>query len=284
MNHVHISELDQEGAPVFSFAKVQRETPWFAFDYWALTPREMRSVEGMGITCEQGYVFAGGPVELTVRQQRVESGEGAGFIVEPTGCDHVLKNLTDTFVHVLRVRVAMGGWRPGIGPVQVLRRRVARDVASRAQQHLWGVEIEATPDVVPKAGTFDAHKLTWRDAIHGGCGQIATRHVLSPDDFYSDWTFLDHAILGAGGSVGYHYHDFLEESFVVLRGRGLMTIADETFAVRPGSVTWQGVRQGHGMYNPGPENLEFVRIAVKQADKEYTTIDLHDDLSARRPG
>ena len=133
------------------------------------------------------------------------------------------------------------------------------------------------------AGTFDAQALTWRDAIHGGCGQIATRHVLSPDDFYSAWTFLDHAILGAGGSVGYHYHDFLEESFVVLRGQGLMTIADETFAVRPGSVTWQGIGQGHGIYNPGPEKLEFVRIAVKQADEEYTTIDLHDDLSARRP-
>ena len=63
-----------------------------------------------------------------------------------------------------------------------------------------------------------------------------------------------------------------------------MTIADETFAVKPGSVTWQGIGHGHGIYNPGPEKLEFVRIAVKQADEEYTTMhDLHDDLSARRP-
>ena len=281
MNHIRLDELEPEGAPVFKGLKPM--TPWSAFDYWVLAPEELFPVAGTGTACEQGYVFMDGPVELTVRQQRVESGEGAGFIVEPTGCDHVLKNLTDMLVHVLRVRVAMGGWRPGIGPVQVLRRRVAMDVDSQAQQHLWGLEIEATPDVLPKAGAFDAQALTWRDTIHGGCGQIATRHVLSPDDFYSDWTFLDHAILGAGGSVGYHYHDFLEESFAVLRGRGLMTIADETFAVRPGSVTWQGIGQGHGMYNPGPEKLEFVRIAVKQADKEYTTIDLHDDLSARRP-
>lgn len=251
MKHVRLDELDQEGCPVFS--GLQRQTPWLAFDYWVLAPEEKRSVEGMGIACEQGYVFTGGPVELTVGQQRIESGEGAGFIVEPTGCDHVLKNLTDMFVNVLRLRVAM-------------------DVDSEARQ---GVQ--------PKAGTFNPQALTWRDAIHGGCGQIATRHALSPDDFNSDWTFLDHAILDAGGSVGYHYHDFLEESFVVLRGRGLMTIADETFAVEPGSVTWQGIGQGHGIYNPGPEKLEFVRIAVKQACEEYTTIDLHDDLSARRP-
>ena len=251
MKHVRLDELDQEGCPVF--AELRPETPWEAFDYWVLTPGEPFPVAGTGKACEQGYVFTGGPVELTVEQQRVESGAGAAFIVEPTGGDHALKNLTDR-------------------PVQVLRVRVALDMDSETQQ---GVQ--------PKVGTFDAQALKWRDAIHGGCGQIATRHVLSPDDFGSDWTFLDHAILGAGGSVGFHYHDFLEESFVVLKGQGLMTIDEETFAVESGSVTWQGIGQGHGIYNPGPEKLEFVRIAVKQADAEYTTIDLHDDLSARRP-
>lgn len=251
MKHVRLDELDQEGGPVF--AGLRPETPWSAFDYWALAPGEMRSVAGTGTACEQGYVFTGGPVELTVGQQRVESGKGPCFVVEPTGCAHELKNLANTSVNVLSVRVAL-------------------DAGAETQE---GVQ--------PKVGTFNEQALTWRNAIHGGCGQIATRHVLSPDDFNSDWTFLDHAIFDAEGSVGYHYHDFLEESFVVLKGQGLMTIDDETFAVGPGSVTWQGIGQGHGIYNPGPEKLEFVRIAVKQAYEEYTTIDLHDDLSARRP-
>ena len=250
MKHVRLNELDPKGEPIF--AGLRPETPWEAFDYWVLAPGEMRSVPAAtGIACEQGFVFMNGSVELTVGQQRMESGAGAAFIVEPTGGDHALKNLTDR-------------------PVQVLRVRVALDVDAETRQG-------------PKVGTFDEQALKWRDAIHGGCGQVATRHVLSPDDFRSDWTFLDHAILSAGGSVGYHYHDFLEESFVVLRGQGLMTIDDETFAVESGSVTWQGIGLGHGIYNPGPEKLEFVRIAVKQADEEYTTIDLHDDLSARRP-
>ncbi len=269
MKHVRLNELAQEGGPIF--AGLQRQTPWSAFDYWVLAPREMRSVAGTGMPCEQGYVFMDGPVALTVGQRRAESGEGPGFIVEPTGCAHKLKNLTDM-------------------PVQVLRVRVAMDVDAETQQRLadrfWqglGSKTDAMQDLPLLSGTFDEQALEWRDAIHGGCGQIATRHALSPDDFYSDWTFLDHAILDADGSVGYHYHDFLEESFVVLKGQGLMTIADETFAVGPGSVTWQGIGQGHGIYNSGPEKLEFVRIAVKQASAKYTTIDLHDDLSAHQP-
>ena len=264
VHHVHIEELDQKYAPVFP--AFQRQTLWFAFDYWELKPREVRPVEGTWLACEQGYVVANGSVELTVRQQRVASGGKVGFIVDPTRCDHVLKNLANMYVHVLRVRVALQDYRP----------------AQEMRQVVLDVD-EVTPDVPPKTGIFDAQKLKWRDAIHGGCGQIATRHVLSPEDFYSDWTFLDHAILAPRSSVGYHYHDELEESFMVLKGQGLMTIADETFAVRPGSVTWQGIGQGHGMYNPGPKKLEFVRIAVKQANREYTTIDLYDDLSARKP-
>ena len=277
IRHVRLNELDPKGGPIFE--GLRRQTPWEAFDYWVLAPGKECSVPAaIGIACEQGYVFMDGPVALVVGQHRIESGKGAGFIVEPTGCAHELKNLTEI-------------------PVQVLRVRVAMDVNAETQQRLanrfWeglGVNTDAMQDVQPKAGIFDAQAPTWRNAIHGGRGKIASRHVvatirrvLAPTELYSDWTFLDHAILDAGGSVGYHYHDFLEESFVVLRGQGLMTIDDKTFAVRPGSVTWQGIRQKHGIYNPGPEKLEFVRIAVKQSDREYTTIDLHDDLSARRP-
>ena len=269
IQHVRLYGLDPTGGPVFE--GLQQQTPWERFDYWVLAPGEMRSVPAaIGIACEQGYVFMGGPVALIVGQHGIESGKGARFIVEPTGCAHKLKNLTDMPVQVLRVHVAKYG----------NSETFQRDVNQFYEEAL---DINVTQGVPLLMGAFDEQMLEWSDAIHRGCGQIATRHVLSPDDFYSDWTFLDHAILSPKGSVGYHYHDFLEESFVVLSGQGLMTIDDKTFAVRPGSVTWQGIRQKHGIYNPGPEKLEFVRIAVKQVDKEYTTIDLHDDLSARRP-
>ena len=261
MKHVHIAELDRNGGAVFAGRRF--DTPWSVFDYWALEPGEVRKVAGEGEHCEQGYVLLGGPAELAVgsfrkgsgetRGSRGASGQGPGYMVGPVGYDHEIENLTERVFGVFHVKVAMG---------EQQMQSVARDTRVRN-------------------GSFDLDSLKWRDAIHGGCGRIATRHVLKPGDFHSTWTFLDHAILNAGGSVGYHYHDALEESFVVLSGEGLMTIDDETFEVGQGSVTWQGIGQGHGIYNPGPEQLEFVRIAVAQRDEEYTTIDLHDDLSSR---
>ena len=62
-----------------------------------------------------------------------------------------------------------------------------------------------------------------------------------------------------------------------------MTVDGETFEVGPGSVTFQGIRQGHGIYNPNSKPLDFVRIAVAMPGEEVTTIDLNDDLTKRLP-
>ena len=82
-----------------------------------------------------------------------------------------------------------------------------------------------------REGVFDEGLLTWPMRFTVVAVASLRGTCCAPEDFHSTWTFLDHAILSAGGSVGYHYHDALEECFVVLRGCGLMTIDDNTFEV-----------------------------------------------------
>ncbi|MCH8112347.1 MAG: cupin domain-containing protein, partial [Proteobacteria bacterium] len=73
--------------------------------------------------------------------------------------------------------------------------------------------------------------------------------------------------------MGYHYHDALEEWVVVLAGSGQMTIADHTFEVSAGSVTFQGIAEAHGIYNPNrDEELDFLRIAVAVPGEAVTSI------------
>lgn len=121
--------------------------------------------------------------------------------------------------------------------------------------------------------------LPWRPAIHGGTGRIASRHLWGPADCRGAWTFIDHALLAGGSSLGYHYHDGLEESFVVLAGSGTLVGDGRTFAVGPGTVTWQAIGEPHGLHNPEPEALEFLRLAVRRPGEEFTTVDLLDDLT-----
>lgn len=155
-----------------------------------------------------------------------------------------------------------------LGPVELLKAPVHGSHAAPSVRH----------------DRFDPGKLTWRDAIHGGQGTIATRHLWGPDDFDGAWVFIDHAILGADSSLGHHYHEGGEEAFIVLSGSGWMTIDDETFDVSAGSVTYQPIGASHGLYNPNDEGLDFIRLAVGVPGEPFTTIDVDDDLRRRRPG
>ena len=121
---------------------------------------------------------------------------------------------------------------------------------------------------------FTRERLPWRDAIHGGGGRIATRHLWGPEDFASSWTFVDHAVLSQNSSLGRHYHEHMDEVFVVLSGAGDMTIGDRTTRIGPGHVTLQRPGEGHGLLNPCEEPLDFVRVAVASPGEAFTTIDL----------
>lgn len=121
---------------------------------------------------------------------------------------------------------------------------------------------------------FARERLPWRDAIHGGGGRIATRHLWGPEDFASSWTFVDHAVLSRGSSLGRHYHEHMDELFVVLSGSGDMTIGDRTTRIGPGDATLQRHGEGHGLLNPCEEDLDFVRVAVSARGEAFTTVDL----------
>ena len=121
---------------------------------------------------------------------------------------------------------------------------------------------------------FARERLPWRDAIHGGGGRIATRHLWGPEDFASSWTFVDHAVLSRDSSLGRHYHEHMEEIFVVFSGAGHMTIGDHTARIGPGDITLQRHAEGHGLLNPCEEDLDFARVAVAAEGEAFTTIDL----------
>ena len=219
-------------------------TPWRTFDLVKLPPGE--AAEPRDEYCEQGFLVLKGEASF----------EGPGGVTPATAGTTIL---------------AAG--------------------ASRLRATEWGCTAlsigvdmpEAPPPGHLRVDSVDAGKLTRRPSIHGGGGEIATRHIWGPGDFSSSWTFLDHAILSRGSAVGYHYHEALEECFVILQGRGYMTIDGDTFPVGPGSATYQGIGEGHGIYNPDSVPLDFLRIAVAMPGEEVATIDIEEDLSARTP-
>ena len=248
---MQLSELRNEGPSeeVEIFPGGRFETSWRSLNCLDLAPgKEIRIAADE--LCEHGYILMEGAVEWVCGGMG-RSLDGPAVLLAETGGEHAIENRGAEPARLVHMSVAAGG--------------------SGEAGSSFRVEL------------VDLEMLRWRDAIHQGAGRIATRHLWGPEDFHSSWAFVDHAVLESRSSVGYHYHDALEECFLVLKGRGFMTIDCATFAVGPNSMTWQGIGTGHGIYNPAAEKLEFLRLAVAREDQEFTTIDLHDDLSGRSP-
>lgn len=250
MPHARLSSLPgaaPAGTPVFP--GLELATAWRELQYLAL-PSGIRCDFPAAADREVGYLLLEGVVELAGSDLETQL-EGPAAFLCGVGWQHTLTNAGATPARLLRLSAELqGGWP-----------------ASRA--------ILAEP--------VDQARLKWRPAIHGGSGQIATRHIWGPEDFCSPWAFLDHAVLAPHSSLGYHYHGALEECFVVLRGQGYLTLAGQTLAVGPGSVTWQGIGQPHGLYNHTEEPLDFLRVAMGRRGEQHTTVDLHNDLRDRQP-
>ncbi|MEE2658282.1 MAG: cupin domain-containing protein [Candidatus Latescibacterota bacterium] len=247
MTHIRLAgnrEFDLSGpGPVFP--DLSFRSSWQAFEQIYLRVGQ-RFESGSTQQLEEGYLLLDGSVSVEMPELVVEP-QGPCALLCGVDSAHRIVAQTDA----LLLRIAVG--------------------VSKPSPPRFGVQ------------DFDREALDWQASIHGGGGCIATRHLWRPEDFVSSWTFVDHAILQTGSSVGYHYHDHLEESFIVLRGHGYMTLDDATFEVEPGSVTFQREGAHHGIYNPFEEEFDFIRVAVAAPDQQFATVDLDEDMRSRSP-
>ena len=98
---------------------------------------------------------------------------------------------------------------------------------------------------------------------HDGEGQIADAQLLNASDFISNLQFVIHSVLKPGTSIGYHTHGDDEEIYIILSGRGQMTVDGETREVGPGDVILNRPRGSHGLSNLSSADLEILVFEVK---------------------
>lgn len=74
--------------------------------------------------------------------------------------------------------------------------------------------------------------------------------------------FFAHALLKPGRTIEAH-RDPMEEIYFIYRGRGLMTVEDETRAVREGDSIHIPRGASHALHNDSPDDLEIL-VAASQ--------------------
>ena len=102
---------------------------------------------------------------------------------------------------------------------------------------------------------------------------VLRRVLATKDDMQAGQVMmLNWSKLSAGDSFQPHFHENMQEAFVIIRGNVTMTIANEQVELAQGDAVLIAPREIHSMKNTGEETAEFVVFGIASGEGGSTVI------------
>ncbi|WP_406181137.1 cupin domain-containing protein [Streptomyces sp. NBC_01006] len=101
---------------------------------------------------------------------------------------------------------------------------------------------------------------------HGGNGTILAHRAYRREEAPAPIAFVDLVVLPPHTSIGLHRHADDHETYVILSGRGRMTLDGAEFGVREGDVITNRPYGEHGLANDGDTELKLLVFEVGPLD------------------
>jgi mannose-6-phosphate isomerase-like protein (cupin superfamily) len=113
-------------------------------------------------------------------------------------------------------------------------------------------------------------------AVHGGAGSMSFAALLNRGAVTPEFNFLHRGVIPAGAGIGHHFHNTVEEMFVILDGEAQFTIDGRTAAVKgPAGVVCR-TGHSHAIVNAGTAPVQWMNLNVSLVAGVYDAFDLGD--------
>src|SRR5437667_191213 len=113
-------------------------------------------------------------------------------------------------------------------------------------------------------------------SVHGGAGQMAFGAMLNAPDFQSNLLFLHRGVLAPKSGIGQHFHNTMEEMFIILNGEAQFTIDGRTSAIKGPAGAPCRMGHSHAIYNPTDKPVQWMNINVSAMKGTYDAFNLGD--------
>ena len=113
-------------------------------------------------------------------------------------------------------------------------------------------------------------------AVHGGAGTMSFTGLLNRGAVTPEFNFLHRGVIPAGAGIGHHFHNVVEEMFVILDGEAQFTIDGRTATVKGPAGVLCRTGHSHAIYNPGPAPVQWMNLNVSLIAGLYDNFDLGD--------
>src|SRR3954465_10442533 len=117
-------------------------------------------------------------------------------------------------------------------------------------------------------------------AVHGGAGTMSFTALLNRGAVTPEFNFLHRGVIPAGSGIGHHFHNVVEEMFVILDGEAQFTIDGRTASVKGPAGVLSRTGHSHAIYNPGPTPVQWMNLNVSLVPGVYDNFDLGDTRAA----
>jgi mannose-6-phosphate isomerase-like protein (cupin superfamily) len=122
----------------------------------------------------------------------------------------------------------------------------------------------------------DPSRFRTAPAVHGGAGSMSFTALLNRGAVIPEFNFLHRGVIPAGAGIGHHFHNVVEEMFVILDGEAQFTIDGRTASVKGPAGVLCRTGHSHAIYNPGPGPVQWMNLNVSLVAGVYDNVDLGD--------
>src|SRR5512140_496226 len=106
-------------------------------------------------------------------------------------------------------------------------------------------------------------------AVHGGPGHLDYFALLDAKDFNANVLFLHRGVIAPKSGIGHHYHNQMEEMFVILNGEAEFTVDGRTSLIKGPAGAPCRMGHSHAIYNPTDQPVQWLNINVSMAKDQY---------------
>ena len=98
--------------------------------------------------------------------------------------------------------------------------------------HFWPAHPAAQGALSRRIVHTDPATFRQSAAVHGGAGSMAFVALLDRGAVTPEFNFLHRGVIPPGAGIGHHFHNVVEEMFVILDGEAQFTIDGRTATIK----------------------------------------------------
>lgn len=114
-------------------------------------------------------------------------------------------------------------------------------------------------------------------AVHAGAGNMAFTGLLNRGAIGPHFNFLHRGEIPAGSGIGHHFHNTVEEMFVILNGKAQFTINGRTAEIEGPAAVVCRMGDSHAILNTSSETLQWINFQASSIAGVGDAFDLGDD-------